>query len=91
MLEIFKSKIDKLVSKNEQLVLQKTKIRDTQNSVNANLERKMNNLEKLAFRNKDKADSQIANIDRQIEKNKKLINIEVDYAKELGLKLKGDK
>lgn len=91
MLELFKSKIDKLVIKNEKLALEKTKIRDKQNKINASIENKMKDLEQTSFRNKDKADNQIAEIDRQIKKNEKLINIEVDYARELAIKTGGNK
>lgn len=83
MFKIFKSKIDKLVDKQAELENSKQKVRDRQNEANSKIETKVNALTQKAYRNKDRADSKIAEIDRQIEKNKKLINVEVDYAKSI--------
>lgn len=86
-----KNNIDNLVKKQGQLEFIKTKIRDNQNERNSNIENKMQKLQNVAMRNKEKADNKIADIERQIEKNSKLINIEVDYTKSIGLKFENKK
>ena len=87
-----KNNIDALVKKQSELEFMKTKIRDQQNEKNARIGNKMQRLENVALRNKVKADNEIADIERQMEKNSKLINIEVDYTKSIGLKFeKGNK
>lgn len=78
--------IDSLVRKQSKLEFNKTKTRDIQNEKNSRIENKMQRLQNIALRNKEKADNKIADIDRQMEKNSKLINIEVDYTKSIGLK-----
>ena len=90
MLKIFKSKIDKLACKKEELEIKKTKIEDKKNKVNAMLGAKQKAILDKTYINKDKADAQIAEINRQLKKINKLINIEVDYAKELGTTVKGE-
>ena len=86
-----KNNIDALVKKQSELEFMKTKIRDQQNEKNARIENKMQRLENVALRNKVKADNEIADIERQMEKNAKLINIEVDYTKSIGLKFENQK
>lgn len=86
-----KNNIDNYVKKQGRLEYAKTKVRDNQNEKNSNLENKMQKLQNLALRNKEKADNKIADIERQMEKNSKLINIEIDYAKSIGLKFENQK
>jgi hypothetical protein len=83
MLKFFKSKIDRLVDEQAELENTKQKVKDKQNEVNGKIETKVNALIQKSYRNKDKADSRIAEIDRKIEKNKKLINVEVAYAQSI--------
>lgn len=90
-MKMFKNKIDKLVINREKLELRKTQIRDEQNRINSNIETRQKALQDLTFRNKDKADAKIADINRQIRKINKLINIEVDYANELEVKFEEKK
>lgn len=81
-----KNNVDSLVKRQSQLEFNKTKIRDLQNEKNSQIENKMQRLQNIAMRNKEKADNKIADIERQMEKNSKLINIEVDYTKSIGEK-----
>jgi hypothetical protein len=90
MITLFKSKIDKLATKKEKLEIKKNKIEDRKNKVNAILGARQKAILDKTYINKDKADAQTAEIDRQLKKIDKLINIEVDYAKELGTKFKGE-
>lgn len=74
-----KSKIDALQILNAKLEVKKQKVKDRQNEQNSRIETKIKELENLSYRNKQVADGKIAEIDRLIEKNIKLMKLEADF------------
>ena len=74
-----KSKIDNLTNENARLLVKKQKIQDRQNEENSKIETEIKELENLAFRKKQVADGKVAEIDRLIEKNIKVMQLEADF------------
>lgn len=82
--------IDSLVRENAALKVLKQKLEDKKNEANSKLESKSNVLDAKAQALRDKAlrnneiyKNKVAEIDRIIEKNNKLMNLEADYYKQL--------
>lgn len=84
------STIDKLVKGNEQLVVERQKIKDKQNETNSKIETKIKELENLAYRNKQQADAAVANLTRKIEKNQEQIDLEAKYYNKIAKAFKGE-
>lgn len=78
-MELFKNKIDKMVNKKARLELRKQKIEDKQNEINSAIETKLKRLDNLAWRKKQNATNQTAEIEREIKKLKQLIKVEKEY------------
>ena len=78
-MKIIRSKIDKLVCEQAKLIVKKQKVEDTQNETNSRIETEIKELENKAFRNKQIADGKIAELERQIAKNKEQIDLEARY------------
>ena len=78
-MKIIKSKIDKLVCEQAKLIVKKQKVEDKQNETNSRIETEIKELENKAFRNKQIADGKIAELERQIAKNKEQIDLEARY------------
>lgn len=78
-----KNKIEQLTKLNDKLMVKKQKVQDRQNEENSRIENEMTVLQNLAFRNKQIADGKIAEIDRLIEKNKQLMELEVEFDKKI--------
>lgn len=78
-MELFKNKIDRMVNKKAKLELRKQKIEDKKNEINSAIETKLKKLDNLAWRNKQNATNQIAEIEREIKKLKQLIKVEKEY------------
>lgn len=74
-----KSTIDTLVRQQADLEVEKQEIRDAQNEKNSKLENKIQQLENEACRNKQIADSKIADIDRLIQKGQEQMALEAKY------------
>lgn len=74
-----RNKIEELTALNAKLVVKKQKIQDRQNEENSRIETKIRELENLAFRNKQIADGKVASIEREIEKNTKVMSLEADF------------
>lgn len=82
--------IDSLVKDNASLEVLKQKLEDKKNEANSKLESKSNVLDAKAQALRDKAlrnneiyKNKVAEINRIIEKNNKLMNLEADYYKQL--------
>lgn len=84
------NKIDKLVRENEQIVVERQRVKDKQNETNSNIETKIKALEDLAFRNKQKADTKIANLTRKLDKNVEQIDLEAKYYNKVAKATKGE-
>lgn len=84
------NKIDKLVRENERIVVGRQRVKDKQNETNSNIETKIKALEDLAFRNKQKADTKIANLTRKLEKNVEQIDLEAKYYNKVAKATKGE-
>ena len=74
-----RNKIDELTNVNARLLVKKQKVQDRQNESNSKIETAIKELENLAYRNKQVADGKIAEIDRLIEKNLKVMQLEADF------------
>ena len=84
------STIDKLVKENEQLVVERQRIKYKQNETNSKIETKIKELENLAYRNKQQADAEVANLTRKIEKNQEQIDLEAKYYNKIAKAFKGE-
>jgi hypothetical protein len=84
------NKIDKLVRENEKIVVERQRVKDKQNETNSNIETKIKALEDLAFRNKQKADTKIANLTRKLDKNVEQIDLEAKYYNKVAKATKGE-
>lgn len=84
------STIDKLVKENEQLVVERQRIKDKKNETNSKIETKIKELENLAYRNKQQADAAVANLTRKIEKNQEQIDLEAKYYNKIAKSFKGE-
>ena len=75
------------------LLVKKQKIQDRQNEQNSKIETQIKELENLAYRNKQVADGRIAEIDRLMEKNLKVMQLEADFYNRIAYikEEKGDK
>jgi uncharacterized coiled-coil DUF342 family protein len=78
-MKLFRSKIDKLINKKEGLANKKQKIKDIMYETNSKIETKLKRYENLAQRNKADADNKINDINREIDKITKLIDVEKTY------------
>lgn len=74
-----KSTIDVLIRRQDELEVEKQKIRDKQNEENALIENQIQQLENKASRNKQIADGKIADIDRLIRKGQEQMGVEAKY------------
>ena len=74
-----RNKIDDLTNVNARLLVKKQKIQDRQNEENSKIETAIKELENLSFRKKQVADGKIAEIDRLMEKNLKVMQLEADF------------
>lgn len=86
-----KNTIDRMVKENEQLKLEKQRVIDNQNEENSRIETAIRELENKAFRNKQVADTRVAELDRRIEKNEKQIKLEAEYYDKIAKAIKGGK
>ena len=87
---IYKNKIDELVSRREQLLIKKQQKKDKMFEQNSIITTKIKKLENLSYRKKDKTDAEVAEIEREINKTERLIEIEKDYVNSLFKKDKTD-
>jgi len=78
--KIFKSKLDRLVSKKSSLENLKDKIKDKMHEENSNIETTTKALIDKSLRNKAVANAKCNEIDREINKINKLIQVEREYA-----------
>jgi hypothetical protein len=84
------SKIDKLVKENEKIVVERQRVKDKQNETNSKIETKINELENLAYRNKQSADAEVAKLTRKLEKNQEQIDLEAKYYNKVAKAIKGE-
>lgn len=89
-LRLKENKIDNLVRENEKIVVERQRVKDKQNETNSNIETKIKALEDLAYRNKQKADTKIANLTRKLEKNIEQIDLEAKYYNKVAKATKGE-
>ena len=73
-MKLFKSKIDKLASEKRRLKIKKQNIQDKMHEKNSAIETKLAKFENKAQNNKEIADKQCIEIDRQLQK----INIDIE-------------
>lgn len=78
-LNLFKSKVNKLVDKRDELIFKRQKIEDQKNLTNSRIENKMRDLENKAWRNQIIATNKIDDINRKLEKVERDIISEKDY------------
>lgn len=90
-MKIIKNKIDRLVDAQARLIVKKQKIEDRKNETNSRIETEIKALENKAFRNKQIADGKLAELDREIAKNKEQISLEARYYNKLAGAVKGGK
>lgn len=79
ILKLFKSKIDRLLSEQNKLLVKRQKVKDRKNEANSRIETKLKVLENEAFRIDKVAKGRIAEIDRQLQKNAELMTLEAKY------------
>ncbi len=79
----FQNKIDELVTKRENLLIKKQRKIDRMFEQNSIITTKIKKLENLSYRKKDQTDADVAEIDREINKTERLIEIERDYVNSL--------
>lgn len=77
--KLFKSKVNKLVDKRDNLIFKRQKIEDKKNLTNSRIENKMRDLENKAWRNQIIATNKIDDINRKLEKAERDIISEKDY------------
>lgn len=80
----FENKIDRLVRQQARLAVKRQRIDDSWKAKNANLGNKIQKLESKTVLIKQDAENRIAEIDRQIKKNKEQIKLEKDYYNDTG-------
>ena len=78
-MKLFKSKIDKLASEKRHLKIKKQSIQDKMHEKNSAIETKLAKLENKAQNNKEIADKQCIEIDRQLQKINRDIESEQIY------------
>ena len=78
-LNLFKSKVNKLVDKRDELIFKRQKIEDKKNLTNSRIENKIRDLENKAWRNQIIATNKIDDINRKLEKAERDIISEKDY------------
>ena len=78
-LNLFKSKVNKLVDKRDELIFKRQKIEDKKNLTNSRIENKVRDLENKAWRNQIIATNKIDDINRKLEKAERDIISEKDY------------
>lgn len=83
---LFKSKIDRLEQNQKNLEAGIENQKSTIAYKNSKLEAKVTKLQEKAFANRTRLEKYIENANLQIEKNKKLILAEAEYAKSLSAK-----
>ena len=77
--KLFLDKIDRLLVDQSGLRMKKEKIKNNIQSKNSKIETKIQNLEYKAFANREKLDTQTAEIDRKLDKIKDQIALERKY------------
>lgn len=77
------SRIDELVSEKESLLFKKEKNQNKMHEKNSKIETQIKRLENKSYRNKVSTDDANANIDRQVNKINKLIELEREYVNSL--------
>ena len=85
-----KNKIEELTRQNQSLLIKKQKIQDRQNEENSRIETKIRELENLAYRNKKIADDRVADIDRLVAKNTKVMKLEAEFYGKIAKEVKDD-
>lgn len=78
-LNLFKSKVNKLVDKRDELIFKRQKIEDKKNLTNSRIENKIRDYENKAWRNQIIATNKIDDINRKLEKAERDIISEKDY------------
>ena len=78
-LNLFRSKVNKLVDKRDELIFKRQKIEDKKNLTNSRIENKIRDLENKAWRNQIIATNKIDDINRKLEKAERDIISEKDY------------
>lgn len=78
-MKIFKSKIDRLLTEQSRLAVKKQKVIDRKNEENSRIETKIKVLENYSQRVNKTAKNNVAEIDRQLAKNRELLQLEAKY------------
>ena len=78
-----KSRIDELVNEKERLLFKREKNKNIINEKNSKIETKIKKLENKSYRNRVASDDANAEIDRQVNKINKLIELEREYVNSL--------
>lgn len=79
IMKLFKSKIDRLLTEQNKLLVKRQKVKDRKNEANSRIETKLKVLENEAFRIDKVAKGKIAEINRQLQKNAELMSLEAKY------------
>lgn len=83
MKKIETSRIDELVKQKEALIYQRQTNEDRMHEKNSKLGTKIKKLENISYRNKVKCDDANAEIDREVKRINKLIELEREHANEV--------
>lgn len=79
------SKIDELVKQKEALLLKREKNENRMHEKNSVIETQIKKLENKTYRNKVSTDAANADIDRQVNKINKLIELEKEYVNSIAV------
>lgn len=83
---IFKSKVDRLVAENTRLSMKKQKLEEKTKQKKAMMSNRKDILSNRMETLEQIKNNEVANIKRKIEKNEKLIELEIDYTESLKVK-----
>lgn len=83
---IFKSKVDRLVAENTSLSMKKQKLEEKTKQKKAMMSNRKDILSNRMETLEQIKNNEVANIKRKIEKNEKLIELEIDYTESLKVK-----
>lgn len=83
---IFKSKVDRLVAENTRLSMKKQKLEENTKQKKTMMSNRKDILSNRMETLEQIKNNEVANIKRKIEKNEKLIELEIDYTESLKVK-----
>jgi 23S rRNA pseudoU1915 N3-methylase RlmH len=83
---IFKSKVDRLVAENTRLSMKRQRIEEKTKTKCTSIENKIDSLDSRKDTLTQIKDNEVSNIKRKIQKNEKLIELEIDYNNSLKVK-----